>query len=480
MTQTTGSLRVRLLSASALSLATALTLAFFALTAIFERHVERRIEHELENHLRQISALVETTADGQVVVAGVLSDPRFERPFSGLYWQIEEAGKVLDSSASLGDETLKLPTTAAGGPKPFCVEAPGPGGKLVLLVTRDIIVRVGEADRTLRLTAALDHAEIDNAVEMFRWDTALSLSILGACLALAAWLQVSVGLRPLTALRRRLSGVRQGQDARLTGPFPNEISPLVDDLNGLLEAQERSIQRARTRASDLAHGLKTPLTILNGAARELAVQGQSSTAGDIAEQVTVMRHHVERELARARIASARTPRYADVVTIVSKIISTMQRLPRGEELDWQMDIAEGSVVALEADDLAEILGNLLENASKWANSVVRISADPTDHKSTLLEALTVEDDGNGVPEAQLSNVLERGVRLDPSKRGTGLGLAIATDIAEAYGGSLRLFRSPLGGLGVRIIVTADMPAVAEAQPLQIGHNAPLQLATGEL
>jgi signal transduction histidine kinase len=466
MTQSTGSLRVRLLSAAALSLATALTLAFFALTAIFERHVERRIEHELDNHLRQISALIETTQEGQVVVAGVLSDPRFERPFSGLYWQIEEAGKVLDSSASLGDETLTLPPPVAGGPKPICVDVPGPGGKIVMLVTRDIIVRVGEGDRSLRLAAALEHSEIDSALRMFRWDTALSLGILGACLVLAAWLQVSVGLRPLNALRRRLNGVREGEEARLTGPFPDEISPLVDDLNGLLEAQERSIQRARTRASDLAHGLKTPLTILNGAARELAVQGQSSTAGDIAEQVTVMRHHVERELARARIAVARAPRYTDVVSIASKIISTMQRLPRGEELDWQVEIEEGSAIALETDDLAEILGNLLENASKWAKGVVRIRAKVAEHKSSIVLALTVEDDGNGVPEAQWANILQRGVRLDPSKRGTGLGLAIAKDIAEAYGGSIALFHSPLGGLGVRITIATEATAAAKVEALQ--------------
>ena len=462
MTLSTGSLRLRLLSGAALSIAIALTISFFVLTAIFERHVESRIEHELENHLRQLSALVESTTDGQIIVAGVLSDPRFERPFSGLYWQIEEAGKVLDTSASLGDETLKLPPPVAGGPKPICVEIPGPGGKLIFLVTRDIIVRVGEGDHTLRLAAALDYADIGSAVHMLRWDTALSLLILGACLVLAAWLQVSVGLSPLNALRQRLSSVRNGEEPRLTGTFPSEISPLVDDLNGLLESQEHSIERARTRASNLAHGLKTPLTILNGAARELAVHGQSSAAGDIAEQVTVMRHHVERELTRARIAAARTPPYTDVAMIVGKIISTMQRLPRGEVLDWQLDIDEPAVIALEADDFAEILGNLLENASKWTKNIVRISGSTAGGKSPVLTALTVEDDGNGVPDEQWGIILERGVRLDLGKQGTGLGLAIAKDIAEAYGASMELFRSPLGGLGVRIKLATEMAAVAKS------------------
>ena len=450
MTVTGGSLRLRLLVAGALSIIAALGLAYLALTTLFERHVERRVERELDNHLRQIAAMIEPTPEGKFAVAGALADPRFERPFSGLYWQIEEDGKVIDASPSLGDETLKVPAPQAGTTKPVCVDVPGPRGKTLALVARDLTIRIGDTDHALRTAAAIDHSEIEDAVREFGRDIAQSLAILGACLIAAAGLQVSVGLRPLEVVRRRLVEVREGTHARLTGAFPGEVAPLVDDLNGLLDAQEKSIQRARARASDLAHGLKTPLTILNSAAHELTQRGQSPIAQTIAEQISSMQHHIERQLAQANIAATSQPQYSNVADVAGKIIATMQRLPRGTDLRWQLNVAEGSRIPVEADDLAEILGTLLENACRWSKSVVRLSGEPTAPNEPTLRALTIEDDGGGVAEEHWDNILKRGGRLDTSQRSSGLGLAIAKDICEAYGGTLSLFQSNLGGLGVRI------------------------------
>ncbi len=458
------SLRTRLLVAAALSILVALALAGLSLAQIFAHHVETRIERELDHHLRQISALVELDADGAITVSGVLPDPRFELPFSGLYWQVQENDTVVAASPSLGDERLDLSKVAATSNNiPICIDVPGPRGRQIELVVRDVTVNFQGKDHRLRLAAAIDHSEIDNAVSAFRLDLAISLGVLGACLIAAAWAQVAVGLKPMHFLRQRLAAVQNGQEDRLVGKFPDEVTALVADLNSMIDSQERSILKARARAGDLAHGLKTPLTALNSIARDLAQKGNLEAAREISVLANRMQNHVGREIARTQIAGRR-PQAADVLLrrTVEQVVKTLQRAPRGGDITWDVDIDDFTRVAMDRDDLHELLGSLLENALKWTNSRVRIAA-----QGMPCRELTIEDDGPGVREDQFDIIMRRGATMGRSRDSAGLGLAIAGDIAEAYGYQLLLFRSPFGGFGVKLVMeqidaALPKPILAEA------------------
>jgi signal transduction histidine kinase len=448
----TGSLRVRLLVASSVSILGTLAVAGGALVQLFERHVDRRIEEELDNHLRQILAIIEPDDEGRPSVPRPLADPRFEMPLSGLYWQVVSNGVLAASSPSLSDETLTIPRSASLSKAERVVfdDVEGPRGKRVFLVVRQVTAKFSAAEHQLQLAAALDESDVHAAIAAFRRDSSEALAILGLCLFIAAWLQVIFGLRPLENLRRRLLPVRAGQETQLEGRFPREVMPLVADLNGLLAAQQQAIVKARARAGELAHGLKTPLTALNSITRDLAARGDRGTAQEIAALVGRMQTHIGRELSRAQIATrSETPPRTPLLRAVQQLVETLKRAPRGNEIEWIVDIDPGAAVAIEADDLAELCGNLLENGLKWAKSQVRISA-----VGTAPDALLVEDDGPGVPDDKLNLIRKRYARLDDSREGAGLGLAIVSDIAEAYGFTVDFNRSPLGGLSAQVVLAS--------------------------
>jgi signal transduction histidine kinase len=441
------SLRWRLLGAAALSIAAAVAVAGVLITLIFQQHVERRVYHELEMHLRQIAAGIESDATGQLVLQTPSPEPRFAQPLSGLYWQLVVDGIVVDRSRSLWDQTLALPTMelSPGGEKWHRMT--GPDDAPLQVLERVLSLESGGKVHALRIFVGINREVIIQEVLEFAQLLALSLGLLGATLLVAAWWQVKVGLRPLAFLQRQLAQVRSGEQQRLPESQPQEVLPLVRELNGLLVAQEAAIARARARAGDLAHGLKTPLTILNGVGRKLEAGGHADLARELAEQTASMDRHVQRELARVRIAAKPGTAVVPLGPSVDRLIKTMRRLPDGDRLRWETRIGDAANVAIDAVDLEELLGNLLDNARKWAQSRVTVSAI----KASPLE-IRIEDDGPGVPEDQMLAVQERGGRLDPVRSGSGLGLTIARDIAEAYGLSFTLFRSPIGGLGIRIVV----------------------------
>lgn len=252
-----------------------------------------------------------------------------------------------------------------------------------------------------------------------------------------------IGLRPLDTVRQRLAQIRSGEATRLGSVFPDEVLPLAAEVDHLLDEQERAIARARTRAADLAHGLKTPLTVLAADAKELRARGEFKLADEIESITASMRRHLERELVRARTGvRALAAPVQPIRPVVDRVISVLQRSPRGRNLSWQVEVSDGLGVRVDEHDLLEILGNLAENAAKWAANTVRITGKQ--QGNTVI--LQVEDDGPGVPENQTSTVLARGGRLDESSPGSGLGLAIVNDLLEAHGGTISLHRSQLGGL----------------------------------
>jgi signal transduction histidine kinase len=439
-----GSLKRRLLAAGAASIVLALAIAGFGLLLLFERHVERRMVLELEAHLRQLVSGLELGVDGSPQLAREPAEPRFREPLSGLYWQIvAESGGAVLRSRSLWDTSLDLPSDELADGEVHQHTIAGPGGGSLLVVERAVTLPASLGGSRIRAAAAIDRAEVHATGWAFVGDLVPSLALLAAFLIAAAWAQVIVGLRPLEAVRRRLGEVRAGREARLGTAFPDEVHPLVAEVDHLLDAQEQAVARARARAADLAHGLKTPLTILSADAQELRARGDMCIADEIATIAEGMRRHVDRELARARtgirVSSGVQQRARPVI---DQIVDVLRRTPRGQELDWEIVAADDPDTSIDRQDLTEILGNLADNAAHWAMDKVRI----TERLDGNVVTLSVEDDGPGVPEDKIGTVLARGGRLDGSQPGSGLGLAIVRDLAEAYGGSLELMRSGLGGL----------------------------------
>jgi signal transduction histidine kinase len=445
------SLRLRLLLAALASVGVALLVAGIGLVALFSRSIDKRIDAELDTYIRQLTAAVAVDADGTLRLARPLADPRFEQPYGGLYWQIQDdAHGIALRSRSLWDTRLDLPADPLRPGVVHVHTLPGPRGAPLLVRERPVILPVAGGERTLRIAVGLDMEDILRARGELVGQVALALGVLGAVLLAAAWVQVGVGLSPLEAVRRGLNAVNAGQRRRLEGAFPDELQPLVGEVNQLLAAQERAMEAARARAAELAHGLKTPLSVIAGDAARLRAKGETAIADELEELAGAMRRHVEHELTRARLQFAGAGRPATkLADAVEPIVRTLRRTPAGAALDWRVAVPSGIAVALEPPDLAEVLGNLLENAARWARGGVEIEAAP----GTPVR-VTVADDGPGVPPAMIDRIAQRGVRLDERPGGAGIGLAIVRDILEAYGGALRLENRPEGGLRA----TIDLPA----------------------
>lgn len=429
------SLRLRLLIAGAVSTAVALGLAGYGLTVLFERHVERRIDAELAVHLNQLTAHLERTPAGQLTLSTQPADPRFGVPLSGLYWQIvhEQNGTVL-RSRSLWDAELVLPVEAEVDDAIHHHRISGPGKTELYLLQRRVELPARMGGGTARIAVAWDSAEIATAVREFALDLTPLLSILGALLLAAAWLQVTVGLRPLSAIRTRLAAVRSGKSQRMGAEFPDEVRPLAQEIDALIDARDAELARAKTRAGDLAHGLRTPLQVLQSEIERLAKDGQATVALNLSTVTRTMQRTVERELARVRLAAPHRVSEAKVASVIEQIVRVIQRTPEGERLDWIVEVPAHIVAPVDHDDLSEAAGNLIENAARHARHSVTVAAQG-DEKSV---SLTISDDGPGIPQDQVQEVLRRGGRLDERGSGAGLGLAIASEIVESWNGTLTL------------------------------------------
>lgn len=429
-----GSLRLRLLLAGAVSILAALALSAVGLVVLFERHVERRVEAELGVYLDQIVAGLDRGADGVLTLARAPGDPRFAEPLSGLYWQIHEPGGNILRSRSLWDASLSLPQDepADGGVRQHRIR--GPGGADLIVVERSVTLPSRLGGGRMRAAVALDAAEVASASRAFAADLLPYLAVLAFFLIAAAYGQVAVGLRPLVAVRDRLSAIRAGKAQRLGRAFPDEILPLAAEVDALLEARELQLEKARARAGDLAHGLKTPLQALAGDIERLRQKGEGEIAAGIEEVANTMRLHVERELARARMAVAKPDARARIADVVRRVVAVLARTPSGAKLDWVIDIPEETTARIDPDDLAEAIGNLVENAARHARERVAIRTS----QSAGLTTITVADDGPGIPQERLEEALLRGRQLDKSGNGAGLGLAIVSDIAETWGGKLEI------------------------------------------
>ncbi len=443
------SLRLRLILLSVLVILPALALFAWQLSWEFEQDVERRVHRELENHLNQLIAQVETVPGGGVKVASPLSDPRFAKPLSGLYWQINKGDRAISRSRSLWDSVLKITPRmlTRSGVHEYTLK--GPRGEDLYALVRGVWLDGEGGERRYIFTVALDHADISSAVRAFGHQLYAGIAMLAVILLAALLVQVSWGLQPLAAIRRQIARIRAGEQESLDDPGLGELAPLTNELNALLTAQRKAMEGARARAADLAHGMKTPLAILSAKARELKERGLSGEAEEIARQVRVLSRHVERELARVKIHGDRPGMapLSDGAEAIRAIVKALAPMRENGELSWELEVADHVPVPMEKGDFMELAGNILENACKWARSRVRVRLEK---EGGVGVCLLVEDDGPGVAESDYDTMLVRGGRLDESVQGTGLGLAIVRDIVESYGYDLKFGPSELGGLLVRI------------------------------
>ncbi len=451
-----GSLRLRLLGATLVTLALALAGAHAWLGGLFRDHVMRQFDATLVLQLDQLTARLEFDAQGQPLIdPRSLSDPRLDRPYSGLYWQLDRMSPGGQTrvgvlrSRSLWDTQLALSADALADGDLHTHDGLGPQGHAVRIVERSLAVPEQPQARW-RLMVAADTREALAAADDFNGVLAASLAGLGALLALAALAQVAVGLAPLKAMQRALQQVRQARTARLEGRFPAEVQPLIDDFNGVLDRNAEVVSRARTQAGNLAHALKTPLAVLGNAAAQVP---SNDLAPLVAEQVQVAQRHIQWHLARARVAASqglpgqRTP----LQPLLAGLLRVMGKLHAEHGLDIAAtDMPADLAFAGEEQDLQEMLGNLLDNACRCARSAVHVHAV---REGALLH-IVVDDDGPGIAPAQRAAVLQRGVRLDESTPGSGLGLAIVVELAALYGGALTLDTSPACGLSARLTLPA--------------------------
>jgi signal transduction histidine kinase len=444
------SLRLRLVAGGLVAILIALAIAGGGLVVLFERHVGRTLADDLDVHLRQLLAGIDIDAQGGLTLTQPPADPRFADPLSGLYWQVsDDLGQVL-RSRSLWDTTMVLPADAPVPGEVHQHEIPGPGGARMLVAERAVSLGTGDHRVAVRLAVAADLARVSASASAFAKDLTIALALLACVLVIATSVQVGLGLRPLDALRRGVADIRAGRSRHLPSAAPTEVQPLVEEVNALVDAQENEIARSRGRAADLAHGLKTPLAALAADAARLHERGEHGIAQDIEAAGEAMSRYVDRELARARVRGRlRTAATSstELAPLVRSLIATLSRTPAGARVTFERKIADGIRVPFDRTDLAEVLGNLLENAARHAAARVRIAAQNGPSGPSII----IDDDGKGITPTQLPRVLERGVRLDERGEGAGLGLAIVQDVLDAYGWRLDLAVSELGGLKAAVL-----------------------------
>lgn len=435
------SLKIRLLVLAALGISLVLGLAGFGFNYLFQRQVEKFVLTDLTHHLDQLLAGVVVDNAGVITVTARMSDPRFELPEGGLYWQIDVNGQTSLRSRSLWDEALVVPTPPDTPEEDHAHIMTFPsGGEIFALEKLIKLENELGVEKSMVVTVGLDRERVTNPATEFSQSLMWGLGATYFSLLASTFGIILLGLRPLAAVKRGVAALRAGSTKLQQGDLPSEVAPLVDEVNALVQAREQQLARARERASNLAHGLKTPLAVMQAIANDLQSKGQHTEASSIGLNTSQMRDLVDRELTRSRMSDGNISHRTDFNAVCKKVIATMKAAPRGKDLTWTMVTLDALSVGVETVDLMELLGSVLDNARKHARSAVRISHDG--------KTLVIEDDGLGVSEDQIQHILKRGVRLDEKRPGSGIGLAIVADLSEVYGLDLLVRKSDLGGLAV--------------------------------
>ena len=429
-----------------------------ALSTLYRHAVERAFDRRLDVYLRTLVADVASPEDSGEKFPQSIGEPLFELPLSGWYWQVtrlDTKASEVHSSRSLWDSNLPRlpPARSTGESESRQGYARGPEDQDLRLVERNI--DLGTDGRYL-VAVAGDASEIDDETHNFNRTIVITFTGLTMALLLTTALQVRFGLAPLTRISESLAAIRSGRAERLQGEFPVEIAPLARETNALIEANREIVERARTHVGNLAHALKTPLSVI---VNEAATRGNDDFAHKVLEQADIMRDQVARQLERARLAarSTRIGTLVEVPPIVTALARTMEKLHREREIAIDVDVPRHAPFHGEQQDLEEMLGNLVDNGCKWARSRVTIEVladQPAASGDKSKVRIIVDDDGPGLSPEQREQVALRGRRLDETKPGSGLGLSIVVELAGLYGGVLTLGTAPIGGLRAELTLPA--------------------------
>ena len=450
--RSTGSLTRRMISIAGLWISVLLVGGGFALDRVLSEAITRNFDSQLDYVLNAMIGSAEIGPDGEVRFNRPLGDQRFLEPYSGLYWQVSAPGHEPFRSRSLWDRALQQGADHVGQQLHVADSDEFDGEPLRIL---DREVRLPGSATEWRFQVAASRATLNDQIAVLRRTLVRSFVLLGLGLIILAALQATYGLWPLRSLRRAVRAVGSGTSSRIDIELPNEVRPLVEELNELLAHNERQADEARRHAGNLAHALKTPLTVLMNEA-----MAKSSELEEIVVRTTSdMRRQVDHHLARARAVGRRANAQArsEVWPSLKAVERAMGRMHRHVTVDLDGD--QKAIVHVERQDLDEILGNLIENAAKYGQgrvfvTVARAVAGPGARRADMVEIM-IEDDGPGIPAAERDRLFERGARLDTGKPGTGLGLAIVRDVIGIYGGTIALEESEdLGGLLVRVRLPA--------------------------
>ena len=440
----TDTIAFRLIAGAALWLGLALVVSGLALAALFVDHVERGFDRRISILLESLVAVAEISPAGDLQISDPPGEPRFRQPYSGWYWQVDSGGQVPRRSPSLWDDTLSPGTGNVDRPNRY--EIDGPRGHRLRVLERAITLPGSDAKFTFAVAA--DTAELEAEIRPFTVTLAWSLGALWAGLIAAAVIQVRFGLRPMRRIRAALSEVRAGRDDRLHGEFPAEVRPLVDELNAHLGQIDDVVARARTHVGNLAHALKTPLSVLGNEAE----RGEGPLAETVKRQTEAMARRVDHYLVRARTAASagRIGARTEVAPVLDDLGRTLERIHVARGVTIAIECAGSLVFRGDRQDLEEMIGNLLDNACKWAAEEIQVDATLN---GSLLH-IVIQDDGPGLAADDRDRAFTRGDRLDEAVPGSGLGLSIVREIAELYGGGVELGVSERGGLKVEIVLPA--------------------------
>ncbi len=444
------SLAFRLVAGAVLWTVAAVVAGGILLSAVFRSYVERAFDAQLSVLADALVAASTVGADGELQMGHGLNEPRFDQPYSGWYWEVmDDHGPIL-RSRSLWDQVLSPDLRLLGGGRLQQLE----GGKPLRIVKRD--VTLPGSDKNYIFAVSGDRAEVEREIQTFNVTLAWALGALAAGLVIAVLIQVQYGLQPLRRIRAALADVSSGRADRLAGDYPVEVAPLVSEINTLLDNNAAVVERARTHVGNLAHSLKTPLSVLANAGDDPKSEGP--LAETVRRQVANMRRQVDHYLARARTAAAGAILGArtEVAPVIEDLTRTLTRIHAERNIEISQNAKAGIYFRGERHDLEEMLGNLMDNACKWAASKVRVSAAPVKGRIRII----VDDDGPGLGAQERETAFRRGKRLDEEVPGSGLGLSIVKDVAELYGGRVSLADSELGGLRAVLEIPAAEAAAA--------------------
>jgi signal transduction histidine kinase len=438
--RSTGSLTRRMIGAAALWIVIMLLGGGVALDRVLRDAVVSNFDAQLEYVLTAMISSAEIGPDNEVRFSRPLGDQRFLEPYSGLYWQVSAPGHEPFRSRSLWDRALPI-TNAERDNQLHVYDSAAFADDSLRIHERNI--RLPNSNVLWRFQVGQTRAELDEQIAILRRTLVRSFLLLGLGLLAMAGVQATYGLWPLRKVRREISDIRTGQLARVDARLPTEIAPMVEELNDLLAHNEKQAEEARRHAGNLAHALKTPLTVVMNE----ATANSPDLHTTVIREATTMRRQVDHHLARARAVGRRGSgqSMAAVWPSLQAVERAVSRLYPDKVIDLDGD--KTLSVRVERQDLDEMLGNLIENAAKYGGGRVFVTVGLADG----LAEVVVEDDGGGIPANERAAIFERGARLDTDKPGTGLGLAIVRDVAEIYGGSIALEESEdLGGLLARL------------------------------